>query len=105
MVEAHLNIFDAVVLGIMGLSCLFAFFRGLVREILSLAAWVGAGIITIYYFPAASAKLAPHFKSAAVSAGIATVGLYIGALAVFGIINMFLIKSIKSGGEAGTPRR
>lgn len=102
MVEAHLNLFDAVVLGIMGFSCLFAFFRGLVREILSLAAWVGAGIVTIYYFPTVADKLAPHFRNATLSAGIATVALYFGSLAMFGLINMILIRSIKSGEAGGT---
>ena len=42
MIETHLNLFDATVLGILALSCLFAFFRGFVREILSLGAWIGA---------------------------------------------------------------
>ena len=34
MIETHLNVFDAGVIGIMALSCLFAFFRGFVREVL-----------------------------------------------------------------------
>ena len=59
MIETHLNILDASVIGIMVLSCLFAFFRGLVREVLSLSAWVGAGIVTLYYFPAVAEKLHP----------------------------------------------
>ncbi len=62
MIETHLNIFDAAVLGIMALSCLFAFYRGFVREVLSLGAWIGAGIITIYYFPQVAEKLQPHFQ-------------------------------------------
>lgn len=97
----HLNNFDAVVLGIMVLSCLFAFFRGLVREILSLAAWIGAGIVTIYYFPRVSGALTPYFKSTTIAAGAATIGLYLAALLGFAIINVIILKSIKGGEKGG----
>lgn len=99
--EAHFNNFDYVVLGIMALSCLFAFFRGLVREILSLVAWIGAGIITVYYFPMAAEKMQPYFKNPAMAAAIGGTGLYIVALMGFAIINMLIIKTIRSGGESG----
>lgn len=101
MIETHLSIFDAVVIGIMAVSCLFAFFRGFVREILSLGAWIGAALITLYYFPDVAEKLEPHFKNAVVAAGIATLGLYIGALVCFSLVNMFIFKFLKSGDEVG----
>jgi membrane protein required for colicin V production len=101
MIETHLSIFDAIVLGVLVISCLFAFFRGFVREILSLGAWVGAALVTLYYFPAAAEKLQPHFKTPVVAAGFATLGLYIGALMVFSLINMFIFKFLKSGEEIG----
>ena len=40
------NIIDAVAIGIIVLSALFAYFRGLVREVLSLTAWGLAAFIT-----------------------------------------------------------
>lgn len=101
MIETHLNIFDAIVFGIMLVSCLFAFFRGFVREILSLGAWIGAALVTIYYFPAAAEQLQPNFKNPVIAAGFATLGLYITALVGFSIVNMFIIKFIKSGDEIG----
>jgi len=101
MIEANLNSFDLCVLGIMALSCLFAFFRGLVREILSLAAWIGAGIITIHYFPQMAERLSPYFKSPAAAAIVAMIGLYIVALIIFSIINMIILKTIKGGGSTG----
>lgn len=101
MIEAQLNMFDLAVLGVIALSCLFAFFRGFVKEILSLGAWIGAGLVTIYLFPSVAEHLKPHFKSETVSAGVATLGLYIGSLIIFSIINMFIIKFIKQGKEIG----
>ena len=102
MIQTQLNIFDALVIGIMLLSCLFAFFRGFVREILSLSAWIGAGLITIYYFPG-SGHLARSrtFKSPVVAAGVATLGIYMGALIVFSMVNGILLKYIKSGSDVG----
>jgi len=42
---------DAVVLAVLGLSALLAFSRGLVREVLSLGAWVGAICAAIWALP------------------------------------------------------
>ena len=97
----HFTDFDYVIIAVMVFSCIFAFFRGLVREILSLAAWVGAGIITIYYFPSAAAKLQQHFKNPTVAAAIAGVGIYLACLIGFGMLNMVIIKSFKKGSESG----
>lgn len=101
MIETSLNLFDAAVLGILALSAVLAFFRGFVREILSLGAWVGAGIVTIYYFPSVAEQLQPKFKSAVIAAGFATLGIYIAALIGFSIINMMILKFVKSGSDVG----
>ncbi len=101
MLETHLNIFDAGVIGVMALSCLFAFFRGFIREVLSLGAWIGAAIITIYYFPEVSAKLQPHFKSQVGATGVGTLIIYTVALIGFSIINSIILKYVRSGTEVG----
>lgn len=101
MVNASFSYFDFGVLGIMGLSCLFACFRGFIREILSLGAWVGAGLVTLYYFPSFSKMLAPHFKSPVGAAGIATLIIYVGALLAFSLLNMLIIRILKEGEEVG----
>jgi membrane protein required for colicin V production len=49
---------DLVVLGVLGVSALLAFSRGLVREVLGLAAWVGAIFIAIYAMP----LVRPYFQ-------------------------------------------
>ena len=101
MIETHMNIFDAAVIAIMLLSCLFAFFRGFVREMLSLGAWIGAAIVTVYYFPDLTAILKPHFKSAVGAAGVATLAIYTAALIGFSMINAVIIKYVRSGKEVG----
>jgi membrane protein required for colicin V production len=101
MIEAHLNYFDMVVIGILFLSCLFAFFRGFVREVLSLIAWVGAGAITVCYFPKVFEMLRPHFATQLGTTVSATAILYIGSLVGFAIFNSFIIKILKSGSGIG----
>ncbi|MBY0406362.1 MAG: CvpA family protein [Rickettsiales bacterium] len=101
MIETHLNLFDAGVIGVMVLSCLFAFFRGFVREMLSLGAWIGAALVTVYYFPHVAAMLKPHFKSTVGATGVATLGVYTAALIAFSIFNAIILKFVRSGKEVG----
>lgn len=101
MIETTLNIFDAAVVGVMGLSCVLAFFRGFVREVLSLSAWVCAGIVTLYFFPSLAVTLEPKFKSAVVASGFSTLGIYIVALIGFSLLNTAILKFIKSGTDVG----
>lgn len=100
MSEGDINIFDAVVVAIMALSSLIAFFRGLVREVLSLVAWIGAGIVTFYYFPSVIVIMQGYFKSDVMAVGASTVGLYIVALMGFAILNMLILKTIRRSGES-----
>lgn len=101
MIEAQLNYFDMAVIGIISLSCIFAFFRGFVKEILSLVAWVGAATITVAFFKPVSEMLAPHFAKPMTAAICTTLVLYVGSLIGFAIINRFIIKILKSGSEMG----
>ena len=101
MIQAELSIFDAAVLGIMILSCLFAFFRGFVREVLSLGSWIGAGLVTLYYFESVAQKLQPHFKNEMAATGVATIGLYALSLICFSILTRIVMKFVKSGADVG----
>ncbi len=101
MIEAHLNYFDMAVIGVLFLSCTFAFFRGFVKEILSLASWVGSAIVTVTFFKDFALKLQPHFTEHMVATLFAIGILYFGSLLTFTIISHFIIKILKSGNEIG----
>jgi membrane protein required for colicin V production len=101
MVETSMNIFDLGVLIIIGLSALLSFFRGFVREILSLGAWAGATIITLYTFPMASKVIEPHVKSDTIASGIASIGVFFIALILISIVTGLIIKFLKTGNEVG----
>ena len=51
METTSINPTDIAVIVILLLSALLAFARGLVREVLSVGAWVGAAFSTLYLFP------------------------------------------------------
>lgn len=99
--KLSMNIFDAIVLGVFGLSSVVAFFRGFVREVLSLGAWVGAALITMYLFPQSTAFMKGHMKNEAVAAGTAALGTYLCALVTLSLINSIIIKYLKEGSEVG----
>ncbi len=101
MIETQWNMFDGVVIAVMAISCLIAFFRGLIKEILSLVAWIGAAFVAVYYYAPAAEFMQAHFKSKAVAGLAAGLSLYIGALVGLSLINIILLKTIKQGGEAG----
>jgi membrane protein required for colicin V production len=101
MVETSINIFDAIVIGVIALSAILSLFRGFVRELLSLGAWVGAGIITLYVFPDVAAMIKPHVKSTVVASGFASMGTYIVLLLSISLFNRMLLKMLKPGNEVG----
>jgi membrane protein required for colicin V production len=101
MAHTALNIFDFCVLGTIGLSALLSFFRGFVREVLSLCTWVGASIITLYFFPTVSHWIAPQVKSPEVASGLAALGLFLTSLIFISIFTGLLLKFVKTGKEVG----
>lgn len=101
MLDAQINLFDAIVIGIVGISALLSFFRGFVREILSLGAWVGAAVITLYSFPGVARMLKEHIDSTAVASGLAAMGTFMITLFVISIFNAIIVRYMKKGSDVG----
>ena len=53
-----ITLLDIILLGVMLISALLAMIRGFMREVLSIAAWVIAAVVTLYSYP----KLLPFAK-------------------------------------------
>lgn len=103
MVEASINYMDAAVICIMIISCLVAFIRGFLKEILALAGWIGAGVVTLFTYPQVGAWLYDkgYVKKEMIAAGLAFAVVFITALICFSIINRVLMKYAKSGADVG----
>lgn len=101
MVETSMNIFDLIVLVVVGMSALLSFFRGFAREVLSLGAWVIASLITLYNFKTVGAWIEPQVKDAAIATGLASMGVFFISLITLNIITGTMVKFIKPGKEVG----
>jgi membrane protein required for colicin V production len=91
-----MNPVDIGVIAIIGLSAVFAFARGFVREALSIVAWVGAGFITLYGFNYVYALVDPMVHNPLLSQLIAGFGLFVASLVVLTIITGFIARSVRA---------
>ena len=81
-----INVFDIIVIAIILISGLFAFASGFVKELLWVAAWVGAGIVTVYAFSWAL-PIAEKFLPKGIISGLAAgASLFVVALIVLSIV-------------------
>lgn len=83
----QLTVTDIIILGVIGISFLFGAWRGLVKEALSLAFWIGAAVLAALF----NAKLAPHLDwisdSSAVRQVAAAVLIFVGTVFGGGLVN------------------
>jgi membrane protein required for colicin V production len=93
-----MNPVDIGVIAVIGLSAVFAFARGFVREALSIVAWVGAGFVTLYGFNAVYAIVDPMVHNPLLSQLIAGFGLFIACLIVLTIITGVVASTVRSSG-------
>jgi membrane protein required for colicin V production len=86
---------DIVIVAVIGLSAIIGMYRGLVREILSLAAWIGAGWIALTFYAPAK-KLVEKWIEDPQWAGIVTgAGLFLVALVVLLILAGLVSRNTK----------
>jgi len=83
-----ITILDLVLLAVMLISGLLAMVRGFMREILSIAAWGAAALVTLYSYQ----KLLPTAKTYIASDTLASIaviaGVFIGTLIIVSIITV-----------------
>ena len=83
-----ITILDLVLLSVMLISGLLAMVRGFMREILSIAAWGAAALVTLYAF----AKLLPtaktYFNNDTVASIVVVAGTFVGTLIVVSVITV-----------------
>jgi membrane protein required for colicin V production len=93
-----MNPLDLGVIIVIGLSAIFAFARGFVREALSIVAWVGAGFITLYGFSYVYAIVDPMVHNPLLSQLIAGFGLFVAALIVLTILTSIVAGAVRQSG-------
>lgn len=101
MHELPINMFDLIVLTVIGLSALLSFFRGLFKEIFSLAGWAVAAVVSLRFVEPVSRIIKPHVGSDVVASGIASVGLFFTTLVLISILSGMLLKYLKPAAKIG----
>lgn len=93
-----MTLFDLVVIAIVVLSALFALTRGLVREVISLVAWVAALIVAFSF----AGPLSGHFETVKSNPVLVQVlafsALFIGVLIVGGLIAAVISGAVRAIG-------
>ncbi|MDX1489828.1 MAG: CvpA family protein [Pseudohongiellaceae bacterium] len=95
---------DATILIITAVSCIFGLWRGFVREVLSLLAWIAALLIARVYSEAFAPALSSWIASAAMQQIFAFALLFIATLLVGALINHLVAKLIAVSGLKLTDR-
>lgn len=95
---------DIFILTVIGISALLSLFRGLIREVLSLVAWLVAGWVAFKFAGPLGDQMAGMVSVPSVRMALAFIGLLIAVLCVFGVLNFLLGKLIDSTGLSATDR-
>lgn len=90
------NITDILVIIVLLVSALLAYARGLVHEVLSVAGWVGGGLITFYLFPSVQPFVRELISFEIVADLITGIALFILSLAILSILTGTIAKRVQS---------
>ena len=82
------TILDLILLAVMLISGLLAMVRGFMREILSIAAWGAAALVTLYAFSKLLPTAKTYFNNDTVASVVVVAGVFIGTLIVVSIITV-----------------
>jgi membrane protein required for colicin V production len=95
---------DAVALGIILLSGLLALARGLVREILGIGAWIGAGLAAFQFYPDVETQLAGFVHQPKLVLPLSIGLVFIVVLVVLSIISTWLGSMVRDSALSGIDR-
>lgn len=90
-----LNVLDLIVLVVLLLSAVLAFFRGFVHETLGIAAWVGAGFAALYGLPMIQASVRELIPVSWAADATAAVAIFLITLLVLSIITRSIARRVQ----------
>jgi len=93
-----MTVFDFGVLIVVGLSTVFAFVRGVIREVIALVAWVVGLVAAATYTPALGEWLPASLGGSAIRYAIAFVLIVVAALLAGSLIGWPLAKAVRAVG-------
>lgn len=97
-------IVDIIIVGIVLLSCLFGAFRGLVKEALSLAFWIGAAVLASIFSDDLATRLGAISDSQTVRQIVAFVLIFIFTVFAGGLLSNMISSLMSRAGLGGVDR-
>src|SRR5947199_4988702 len=85
-----ITILDLVLLAVMLISGLLAMVRGFMLEILSIAAWAAAALVTLYSFSSLLLTAKSYFNNDTVASVVVVAGTFVGTLIVVSIVTVLI---------------
>ena len=95
---------DAAVLGVLALSALLAFLRGMVRELLGIGAWVGAGLVALWGAPLARPQIAAWVQLPEFVGPVAFASVFLVALVLLMILSRWIAELVRGSILSGLDR-
>jgi membrane protein required for colicin V production len=83
-----ITLLDIVLLAVMLISALLAMIRGFMREVLSIASWIAAAAVTLYFYPKLLPIAQSHISNDIIAKGVVIGGLFLGTLIVVSVITI-----------------
>jgi membrane protein required for colicin V production len=95
---------DLVIIGVIALSALISLIRGFVKESISLATWVIAGVLALRYFSPMADLLKPFIDTADLRDMVGGGILFVATLIVGAIVNFIVSQLVSKTGLSGTDK-
>ena len=99
-----MNWVDIILLGVIALSAILAFFHGLVREALGVAGWVGAAVVALLARKQVQPFLDPYFTPPWLAEAIGAGVVFLVALIVFKLMINAVADRVQDSALGGIDR-
>ncbi len=83
-----LTLLDIILLAVMLISAILAMVRGFMREVLSIASWAAAALLTLYAYPRLLPIAKQYINHDLAAAGIVVAGVFLGTLLLVSVITI-----------------
>jgi membrane protein required for colicin V production len=89
-----ITLLDVILLAVMLISALLAMVRGFMREVLSIASWAAAALLTLYAYPRLKPVVLQYFSNDIVASVITIGGIFLGTLLIVSVVTIKISDTI-----------
>src|SRR5690349_8394633 len=89
-----ITLLDLILLVVMLISALLAMVRGFMREVLSIASWAAAAVLTLYAYPRLKPVVLQYFSNDVVASAITVGGVFLGTLLIVSVVTIKISDTI-----------